>query len=586
MSLDGLSFSALVYELDTKLSGGRIEKIFQPDKYTVLLWVRQSNTTQKLIISVNPLQPHIHLTEAPPENPASPPSFCMLLRKHLEDGRIASITQHDLDRIIKIHVDLRGEKGLIITKCLIIELMGKHSNIIFTQDSIILEAIKRIPLSVSRYRQILPGKVYTLPPGQERQNIFNINSDDFLQMVFSSLRAPTLTKAFISVGMGLGPTTINEVLGRAGLSSDVSLSSLDQKDKIELASALAGIKQAFLSKELVPTVVTDRENRLIAIAAFPLYHLFGLDGFTHHSFDTMSEAIGFTIGLSPVIHHTPDQILLSKLVSEEITRLVRKHTVLSEELAYSFQANLYKEYADNIMANLNTVPPSSNSICLPNLYSETLDIISIDLNPRLSPAANAQAYYHKYAKQKRAQELIRVQLNNCLEEQQYLDTILISLHQAETNSEIQEIRQELYMAGYIQQKRKQHSLPQSTPIYISTEDGFQIIVGKNNRQNDYVTFKEAGPDDLWFHTKDIPGSHVILRNNGHKPSNSAIELAVHFAAYFSKSRLSTNVPVDFTKRRNVKKPSGAKPGFVIYDRQQTIYITPDESLVKKFLNHL
>lgn len=582
MSLDGLSFSALVAELSAKLVGGRVEKIFQPDKYTLLLWIRQVHETHKLLISATPSHPHLFISSLPPENPSTPPSFCMLLRKHLEDGRVASVEQHDLDRIVTVDIDVRGEKGLIVTKRLIIELMGKHSNIIFVQDSIIVDAIKRVPFSISRYRQILPGKMYTLPPGQGRLNLLNTSPEIFIQTLFSSSQ-PLLLKALIATSMGMGPITGKEILWRAGLPDTIFLAALDENDKKELYSAFVSVIQPFLSNTLIPTVVVDTENRLMGIAAFPLEHLSNHS--LTHTFATMSAAIEFSASLSPSIRHTPEQTILLKLISEEIARLSRKHTLLTQELTNALQAELYRQWGDILMTNLYAIPAEAASINLPDLYSENQDtMITIDLDSRLSPTENAQAYYAKYTKQKRAQESIKIQLLQCIDEQKYLESILIALEQAETNPEINEIRQELVAGGYIKEKGKRTSLPSATPIKITTPEGFTILIGKNNRQNDFVTFKQAQADDLWFHTKDIPGSHVILRTNGTAPPDSVLQTAAHFAAYFSKSRNSSNVPVDFTKRRYVKKPSGSKPGFVIYDRQQTVYITPNESLVKALIN--
>jgi predicted ribosome quality control (RQC) complex YloA/Tae2 family protein len=581
MNFDGLSFSALVAELNQTISGGRIEKIFQPDKYTLLLWIRQLNETHKLAISANPSQPRLHTTQAVPENPASPPAFCMLLRKHLEDGRIAAVTQHSLDRIAKIHIDVRGEKGLIVTKCLIIELMGKHSNIIFMQDDTIIDAIKRLSPAMNRHRTILPGKVYVYPPGQARLNLLKTPATAFIRQV-SKATDKTLTKAIISTGIGLGPASAKEFLWRSGLPEDIAPDSLEDSDIDELAHAIDTVIQPLKTGETIPTIMLDQENRMGGIACFTLEHLSSTC--TPLTFTSMSAACDYALTISPIPRTTPEQALLLKRVAEEIGRLSRKYRILTEELAEADQADLYRRYADILMASLYQIPSGVEKINLPDIYAENqTDMVFIPLDPQLSPVGNAQVYYGKYNKQKRAQKSLTEQIAICAGEINYLETILTALEQAEKNQEIAEIRQELILGGYIKTAVKRPHVAASEPVQIQTADGFTILVGKNNRQNDLVTFTQAQPDDLWFHTKDIPGSHVILRTNHQDPPAASVQLAALCAAYFSKARCSANVPVDFTKRRYVKKPAGAKPGFVIYERQTTINVTPDETEIKKYL---
>jgi len=582
MSLDGLSLSTLLAELNTKLVGGRIDKIFQPDKNTLTMWVRQPTQNLCLLLSSNPEHPRIHIITTVPENPTTPTAFCMLLRKHIEDGRIAQIEQHSLDRIATLSIDTRGEGGAIVTKNITIELMGKHSNIILIQDNIIIDAIKRIGIGTSRHRQLLPKMEYTYPPGQMRLNLLTAPSKDFITALMTN---PTglLTKAIIHTSMGIGPITAREMVWRAGLPATIMVDELDQEDLRALKEALESILSSFHASQPSPTVMVSADNGLSGISSFSLEHL--MDKCTAHQFATMSEAVIFVDGLSRT-QRLPEQALLLKLVTEEIDRLSRKQGILTQEQQDAAAADVFREYGDILMANLYNIPISSDSIKLPNLYSDAPDnnLITISLDPRLTPIENAQTYYIKYNKLKRAQDSLRGQLSQCAQDLTYLDSILVALEHATLAAELLDIRLELTAAGYIKPLHKRRMpTPPSMPLTAKAPNGLTIVVGKNNRQNDIVTFKQAQPNDLWFHTKDIPGSHVVLRIGAEDPPLAAIEAAAHLAAYYSKAGQSTKVPVDYTKRRYVKKPSGAKPGFVIYDHQQTIYITPDINIVNGLL---
>lgn len=582
MALDGLSLSILLTELNAKLTGGRIDKIFQPDKYTLILWVRQTNENLRLLISVNPKHPRMHLTETIIENPITPPAFCMLLRKHLEGGRIANISQHSLDRIALLSIDFRNEDGTISTKYLTIELMGKHSNIILTQHNIIMDAIKRIGTNLSRSRQILPRMEYTFPPGQMRLNILTTPLSDFFSTL-TTLETNLVTKAMIQTGIGIGPITAKEILWRAGLPDDMTVQSLDNADILALSEATDSIITYLKSGESTPTVMVSTENQLAGIASFKLEHLH--PKYTTYNFSTMSEAVEFTDSLSGK-KQLPEQTILSKLVTEENNRLQRKKIILTQELCDATAADFFRECADILMANLYNIPKNQDKVILENLYSNTPDDnrVTIDLDIRLSPLENAQIYYTKYNKLKRAKELLEGQLSQCIEEIAYLESITVALEHASNTPDLADIREELMNGGYLKKATKRRMpIPTSSPLTAVTPDGLTILIGKNNRQNDIITFKRAQHNDIWFHTKDIPGSHVILRSGTLNPSLQSIEAAAHLAAYYSKASQSSNVPVDYTQRRYVKKPSGAKPGFVIYDHQNTIYVTPDETIIKSLL---
>lgn len=441
MALDGLSLSTLLTELNYRLTGGRIDKVFQTDKHTLLLWIRQTTETIRLLISVNPKHPRIHLTEISLENPATPPAFCMLLRKHLEGGRIAAISQYSLDRIASIAIDFRDEDGTIITKHLTVELMGKHSNIILTQDSIIVDAIKRIGVNLSRSRQILPRMKYTLPPGEPRPNLLTAPISDFIDRI-SSLKTHLTVKAIIQAGVGIGPITAKEILWQAGLSADIAVQDLNAADILTLGKAAKNILSHLQTGKSTPTVMVNAADQLAGIASFPLEHL--TSGHSTHNFSTMSQAVEFANGLSGRAQ-LPEQALLAKLVMDESNRLQRKKLILTQELADAANAGYFRECGDILMANLYNISQDQNHAILPNLYSDSPDNnrITIHLDTRLSPIENAQSYYTKYNKLKRAKESLDKQLYQCIEEISYLESITVALNHAITNSEISDIREEL-----------------------------------------------------------------------------------------------------------------------------------------------
>ncbi|NLP42241.1 MAG: fibronectin/fibrinogen-binding protein [Veillonellaceae bacterium] len=582
MGIDGISLSALVIELHKKLSGGRIDKIYQVDKTTLIMWIRQMQEDYCLIISANPENPGIYITDKAPENPAVPPAFCMLLRKHFEEGRIARIYQHSLDRIISIEIDIREERGTIATKALIIEIMGKRSNIIFAQNDTIVDAIKRVGVNISRFRQIMPGLKYQLPPGQQRLNILSISTEDFLN-VLQSQNNCLLSKAIINTAAGIGSVIASEIIWRAGLPTNIEVDSMDEASFLSVGKSIETIKSTLCTGSIEPNIVLDKYARLIAVSAIKLEHLASQDN-DIRVFSTMNEVMEFINKQCQEPIAPPDKVIIAKLVESLIARLTRKRKMLNNELEEAKKADVARKYGDLLMTNLYKIPERANQIIIEDLYCENRPNITIELDPLRTPVENVQAYYNKYAKLKRASEMLLEQLDYCNSEIDYLEGILVSINNAESSIEINEIRQELISQSYIKETRKKRMKvgTKSQPLKVITPEGVTILIGKNNQQNDYVTFKQAGPDDLWLHTKNIPGSHVIMHINQEHPLESDLLVAAQLAAYFSKAKNSANVPVDYTRRRYVKKPAGAKPGFVIYTNQKTINVTP----VEEFINSL
>ncbi|WP_288619292.1 NFACT family protein [Mitsuokella multacida] len=586
MSLDGFSMHPLTRELDTALAGGRIDKITQPNKQSIILSVRQPGQNFLLHISINSQNPSAHLLEKNLENPPEPPVFCMVLRKQIETGRIAQVRQHGLDRLLLIDIDSLAAGGRIVTKTLVLELMGKYSNIILVQDGVIIDALRKIGANSSRVRTVLPGQTYELPPGQEKKDLFTDAIADIMAIVKAdpSLR---LDKALLAACMGFGPVSAKEVCFSAGLAPSMRIEALDEADFAAVEDALKEIRESALhagdadAPEDKAVLLLGENQKVLAMAAFPLHYLPEATVLTFPTISAMLEKADSLLG-SYVL---PDKDRFRKLVKNEKNRAENKLTKLDEEIAAAENAEEFKVRGDNLMTYQYQFKDREDaSVTVPNIYSETGESITIPLDQRLTLVENMQACYKKYDKLKRAQELLQVQRRECEANIAYLESIEASLLASSSLAEIAEIHNELIAAGYLREKpKKKNNDKPARPFHFRAPDGTDILVGKNNYQNDKLTFKTARYNDTWFHTKDIPGSHVVLQNGGTEPSEEDILLAASLAAHFSKARGSSKIPVDYTEIRYVKKPSGSKPGFVIFTNQKTLYITPDEAKLAPIL---
>ena len=576
MNLEGLTLKLVTDNLNTELLGSKIYRVYMPSPHAVLLLVKRTRDTSALMADMNGASPALYIPSKQPENPETPPSFCMLLRKHLEEGRITKIYQSDLDRIITLEIDMLGQSSKIITKKLICELTGKNSNLILTQDEVIIDSLKHVGAAQSSYRTILPGKEYVAPPPQSGLNLLTADPAEIVGAA-NGLPSATFAKAFVSATTGVGKATAAELLAAADiLPQTVRLESAEARS---LAQRIAELQQR-LSGEAVPPVyaLVSRTNQVKTILALPPLTA-AAAGLTVREFGDINSAINFAVSLAPI--QLPQHEQLQKLVAAESAKLSRKLQALREDLLHAEDAEGQRMLADTIMANLYQLRKGQTSAELVNIYDGTP--VTIKLNPVLSPTDNAQAYYKRYNKFKRAQSEVRQQIEATESTLSYLASLDASLMTATTKNEIEEIRQEMVAAGLIKEfgKKKKTALQKSQPLHIKLRQGVDIYIGKNNKQNDYVTFTLGGPRDLWFHTKDIPGSHLIMKAAA--ATDEDIQLAIALAAYFSKGRNGSNVPVDCVERRYVKKPSGAKPGFVIFTNQKTYYTTPDEQALAPFL---
>ena len=580
MSLDGISMHPLAIELDRAITGGRIDKINQPNKQSVILSVRQPGKNYLVHISINPQNPAVHIIEKAPDNPPEPPMFCMVLRKHIETARIARIYQHSLDRIIILDMDVLAAGGQIVTKSLVVELMGKYSNIILVQDDNIIDVLRRVGANSSRIRTVLPGDPYILPPVQDKMDLLECSIDD----VVTAIRAKDdlkLSKAILDTCLGFGPVTAKETAFLAGLPHNQLVSEMDESDFASLNNALTEIKDAFKEPCGEACLVVDANQKLLATASFPLHYYIND---TVVKFTTISEMLAKASSIAGSFQ-LPDRDRFKKLIKNELNRAQHKVDKLKDDIAAADNAEDYRIKADNLMTYQYQLRDREDAtVTVTNIYSESGESISIAMDQRLSVSENVQAYYKKYDKLKRGKELLEKQLEKCIDDIKYLASIETSLEASTSLAEINDIKTELITNNILRENLKKHaSVKQSQPFKFTAPDGTTILVGKNNYQNDRLTFKVSNPGDIWLHTQEIPGSHVIIRCDGEEPAEDTLLLASYLAVHFSQAANSSKVPVDYTRCRFVKKPAGAKPGFVIFTNQSTLYVTPEDEVLNPIL---
>lgn len=585
MSLDGIVLRSITHELNTTLSGGRVDKIHQPESDELLIQIRNNGTNYKLLLSASSNNPRIHLTGFSKKNPQSPPTFCMLLRKHIQNGKILEITQPSLERVVKLKIESLDELGDLTQKELIIEIMGKHSNIILVKSDSrkIIDSIKRVPISLSSLRQILPGLEYMSPPAQHKLDPLESDVESVLDVLKSSDSNLSTHKALYTQFLGLSPLLAREICFRSGVDSERLLSLLDYNEKKNVAKGFMAFYDDIRDNIFFPNIVKDRDN--LDVLYFSAVKLTQYGDYPVDSFDSISEVLEFFF----LSRDNRDRIKqkssdLRKSVSLKLERILNKVEKQRLELLESEKRDIYKIKGDLLTANMHLVKKGDKSVTVQNYYSETLEDMEIALSIRLTPSENAQKYYKKYNKLKTAHALILDQIARAEEEIDYLQNILYSIDHCTEVQEIDEIKEELVSEGYSKKsalKNKKSNSAPSKPYEFISSDGYTIYVGKNNKQNDQLTMKSAAKDDLWFHTKDIPGSHVIVKTNGDDVPQSTVLEAALLAAFYSKASQSSNVPVDYALRKNVKKPNGAKPGMVIYENNSTAYVTPDKVTVSK-----
>lgn len=573
MALDGIALHHLVKELSSQLIGGRIQKIYQPEKDELLFAVHRNKDKHQLLLSANSNHPRIHLIRQTKENPDQPPMFCMLLRKKLVGGVIESIEQVAFDRIIEITIQSRSELMEDTRYRLVIEIMGRHSNIILLENDIITDSIKRINRFISSYREVLPGRTYMAPPMDKTD--YRTVAPQNLTSLLQKTSSRTLDKAIMDQLQGISKLAAVELVERCGLDPKAPISDLTVPEGESLYETLESLIAH-------PEYVLYLDKGMVK--DFAVYSCKVYQDLEYRSYDSMSVLLeDFYQGKDTQQRIQQRSASFQQTITSRLERDYNKLNNLTQDLKKAENAEESKLFAEILYANLYELKEKTNKILLPNFYDGTE--VEIPLDIRYTPADNAKRYYDKYNKQKRALIFIQEQLDKTKEEIYYLESILDSIEKCSGVEELKEIREELVETGFVKahgRKGKKEKESTSKPLSFQSSEGFAILVGKNNRQNDQLTLKAAAKEDLWFHVKDIPGSHVILRTEGKAPSELSILEAALLAAYFSKGRQSANVPVDYTLIKFVKKPKGAKPGMVIYTDNRTLYVTPEKSRIHEF----
>lgn len=584
MALDGLVIHSIVDELHKKLLGGKIDKVYQPENDEVVLHIRNNKENFKLVLSCSASNPRVYLaSDYKKENPINAPMFCMLFRKYIQGGNIVNVSQVDFERIIKISVESFDELKEKTTKDIIIEIMGRHSNIILTHSSNnkIIDSAKRIPPSVSRVRQILPGQTYVLPPKQDKLNpITNISLNSFVDTL-SSFDGP-IFKAIYSKFLGISPVIAKEICFRANIDENLLVSEISSDDISKIYKEFHNLFKYIKDNVYNPCMVIDTSiDKVLDFSCINLSLFSNLSIINDDSISKILENYYATKDIKDRIHQRSSD--LRKSISIKLDRLYNKLNKQEKELIESENADIYKIKGELITSYIYMIEKGMESVEVANFYDPEYKNIKISLNTNFTPSENAQKYFKKYNKLKTAKKEITSQMEITKEEIDYLENIMLSIENCENLAELMDIREELGKVGYLRFKNnsKKETKLTTKPHEFVSSNGFKILVGKNNKQNDHLTLKVASNEDIWMHTKNIPGSHVIIKTEGKEVPDETIFEGAMLAAFFSKSKMSSQVPVDYTKKKNVKKPNGAKPGMVIYDTNNTIYVTPTEELVAK-----
>ncbi len=575
MSFDGFFLHGIGSELSSLLLGGRVDKIHQPDEHSIIIVIRSGGSNHNLIFSSHPTFCRVHLTKEKKTNPPQPPLFCMVLRKHLTGGKIVSIAQPGLERILHFHFDAINELGDAENKVLVCEIMGKHSNIILKNDKgLILDSIKRISHSISRHREVLPGRTYVSPPSQDKMELLNFNSDQLSEKLMRANENDKLASFLVKNLQGISPLLASEILHRCDLSPSAIVNHCGLHEVQAMTKQLTKLQDIITTKAYEPCVVSSNSVP-VAFSAVELTHL-AKDNHVHH-YATLNHTADSYFSTKELVNNLFQQQgnLLQKL-QQDIHRLSEKLQAQHKEVELARSAIDDKIKGQLITANLYQIKPGQSSITVVNYFVEDTPELTIELDASISPNANAQIYFKRYNKSKKTIEYLTEHISAGEEELTYLETIYTAISQATSLADLLDIKQELVQEGYLQPPKtdkKNKAVDQKpTPHEYMSSEGFKILVGKNNRQNDWLTLKNSKDWDIWFHAKKIPGAHVLIKTENKAVGESTLMEGALLAAYYSKARNSNQVPVDYTLAKHVKKPNGAKPGMVIYSHEQTIYI--------------
>ena len=581
MAFDGITVSAIKAEIEDKILGGRIDKVYQPEKDEIILGIRSMGQAYKLLLTSNASNPKFHFTQTNPSNPMTPPLFCMVMRKHLQSGKIIKIEQPDFDRILNIYVESLNELGDYSVKKLVLEIMGRHSNIILTdENNTILDCIKHIGHDTSSVREVLPGREYTLPPSQGKINTLELDNNNFNE-VLENNPSFEIQSVIYKNYTGISPIAASEICYRANVNGSTPVEALTDIQKEIVFNKFAELVEDIKANRFYPESITNEKGKTIDFSPIEMTQFNGLEIKKYTSISELIESFyanrdfAYRIG-----QKTQD---LRKLITQNIERCIRKKDIQMQTLRSIKNRDELRLKGELLTANIYSIKKGMTTVELPNYYSENQELVAIELDSNKTPSENAQKYYKAYNKAKRTFEALKDQIKSNVEELAYLESVLTSVNNCTDEQDVKEIRRELREEGYVKKvkNQKDKSKKHSVPLHFISQDGFDIYVGKNNIQNDELTLKFARPRDIWMHTKNIPGSHVIIVANGQTIPDTTLNEGAMLSAFYSKAKNSSKVPVDYTEKKNVKKPNGSKPGFVIYETNKTAYITTSEEEIKK-----
>ena len=572
MALDGIFLRYIKHEIETEALGARVSQIYQPNRDELVFAMRTFNGNKKLLLSARANSPRVHFCSHTPENPPSPPMFCMLLRKRIGGGKLVAVRQQECDRVLFLDFECVNELGDTVLITVVCEIMGMYSNIIIVDSNgVIIDSLKRVDLTMSSRRLVLPNIKYELPEAQDKLSILDHSAEEIAEKTVDFDGEMTLNKALLKAIQGVSPLVCRELEYQVGEGTTTHMDRAHYEKLIEVIDNLYMNVNRYAGK---PCMVVRDDGKPIDFT-FMNVEQYG-DFAQIKYFDTYSQLLDsfYETRDSRERMRVKSQDLTKMLVnsSERISRKLSKQKIELKECANREQLRIN---GDLLQANLYRIERGASFAEVENFYDENMALIRIKLNPAISPAANAQKYYKDYQKAKNAEHILTEQIKKGRAELEYIDSVLDTVNRAESERELAQIREELTEQGYLRkQKGKQRPQAALPPLEFTSSDGFKILVGRNNTQNDKLTVKTANKNDMWLHTKDIHGSHTIILAEGKEISDTAILEAAQLAAYYSKARESSQVPVDYTLVRYVSKPSGAKPGMVIYVNNKTVYVTP------------
>lgn len=581
MALDGAFLRHLKKEITDRALGARVDKIYQPNKEELVFLLRTRQEAFKLLLSARANSPRIHFTQYAPENPKTPPMLCMLLRKRLSGAKLVDIRQPGLERLLYLDFDATNELGDRVRLTLVMEIMGKYSNIILVDnEGKIVDALKRVDEEMSSQRLVLPGLLYELPPAQNKPCMLEWEPERIVEAIAAQPKNQSLNKSILNALQGVSPVVCREIEYQVGRGQELFTKDLTQEQRDRLRFFLDRLFTTVRDTAGSPYMVTKVKGKPMEFSFMNIVQYGTLASVSQwEDFSSLLDEFYAERDRQDRMRAKSQDLL--RLLTNASERLSRKINLQRAEIAQSEDRERLRVCGDLINANLYRIEKGSPFADLENFYDENR-MLRVKLDPALNATQNAQKYYKDYRKAKTAQQVLGEQIAQAEQELVYLDSVFDSLSRAQSESELNEIRQELREEGYLKAVREKRKPPAAmAPLEFVSSEGFRIFVGRNNRQNDKLTLKQANNNDIWLHTKNIPGSHTIIVTEGKQPGDTTLREAAMLAAYHSRAKDSSQVPVDFTQIRHVSKPQGAKPGMVIYVQYQTLFVTPQQELTEK-----